>query len=263
MSPRTSPWPTGTPCWTDLAVPDVEIARSFYSAVLGWHIEDSGADDRGYLIATVDDQPAAGIGPLQAESQPIEWLLYFATDDVDITTQEVIQAGGTLMLEPGDVGRHGRMAVGIDPTGASFGLWQAGAHLGSAHVNAPGGLTWEDLRSTEPAKAQEFYTAVFGYAMDAVDMAPGDYRTFSSGADQPPLGGMGGFMGPAGPSHWAVYFGVASTDDTLAAATLAGGEVVAAAFDTPYGRMGSVADPHGAVFQVIEADWSQMPDRSE
>ena len=30
MSIRTSPWPPGVPCWTDLTVPDVPAAVAFY-----------------------------------------------------------------------------------------------------------------------------------------------------------------------------------------------------------------------------------------
>ncbi|MGZ4661248.1 MAG: VOC family protein, partial [Arthrobacter sp.] len=30
----------GEVCWTDLQTRDVEAAKSFYSAVFGWHFED-------------------------------------------------------------------------------------------------------------------------------------------------------------------------------------------------------------------------------
>lgn len=36
MSTRTSPWPAGFPCWTDLMAPDVDAAKEFYGSVLGW-----------------------------------------------------------------------------------------------------------------------------------------------------------------------------------------------------------------------------------
>jgi hypothetical protein len=37
-----------------------------------------------------------------------------------------------------DIPGSGRMAFGFDPTGAAFGLWQAGGHLGFGLVNEPG-----------------------------------------------------------------------------------------------------------------------------
>jgi len=33
MRTRTAPWPTGTPCWIDLAVPEVDAATDIMGAV--------------------------------------------------------------------------------------------------------------------------------------------------------------------------------------------------------------------------------------
>ena len=87
------------------------------------------------------------------------------------------------------------MAIAADPSGAVFGIWQAGQMIGSSLVNEPGGLTWEDLRSTDPAAAQDFYRALFGYRLDPVEMAGPDYGTFALPGEQAPLGGMGPMMG--------------------------------------------------------------------
>ena len=67
-----------------------------------------------------------------------------------------------MLLAPGDVGPLGRMLIAADPTGAVFGVWQAGTHIGAGLVNRPGGLVWEDLRSPEPERARAFYRSVFG-----------------------------------------------------------------------------------------------------
>ena len=262
MSVRTTPWPSGTPCWTDMSVPDVERSRAFYESVLGWRFKDPGPEDGGYAIAYVDDHAVAALGPKQSPDQPHEWVLYLASDDLDATASAITAHGGTLLLEPGDVGAHGRMLVAADPTGASFAAWQAGEHIGAQLVNEPGGLTWEDLRSTDPARAQDFYCEVFGLHTSAVDMAPADYRVLHLRDDEAPLGGIGGFMGPPTHSHWLVYFGVASTDDAVAAAQQGGGSVVEPATDSPFGRLASLADPDGAEFLVIETAGSQQPDRT-
>src|SRR4051794_41834404 len=70
MSTRTDPWPAGTPCWVDLAVPDVEAAVAFYADVVGWTFVDTGPDYGGYPIAQGDGPAAAGIGPGMEEGQP-------------------------------------------------------------------------------------------------------------------------------------------------------------------------------------------------
>ncbi len=253
MTTRTSPWPAGTPCWTDLTVPDVAAAQAFYAAVLGWEFAETGAEFGGYVIAHVRDVPTAGIGP-QQPGVPPAWTLYLASDDADATAAAVAEHGGTVVLEPGDVGPLGRMLLAADPTGAVFGVWQAGSHIGAGLVNEPGGLTWEDLRSTDPDVARPFYSGVFGYHHDPFPHAPPDYQTFAAAAGGPPLGGTGGMMGADGaPSHWLVYFSVADVDAAVAAASERGGSVLAPAFDTPVGRMAGITDAAGASFFVIRA----------
>lgn len=42
MSTRTSPWPSGVPCWADGMATDVRAAGAFYTAVLGWTVPEPG-----------------------------------------------------------------------------------------------------------------------------------------------------------------------------------------------------------------------------
>jgi len=263
MSVRTSPWPPGVPCWADLTVPDVDAVLPFYEAVLGWTFAGGGPEYGGYVIGQVGETPAAGIGP-QQPGAATAWTLYFASDDVEATAKAVTDSGGTLLLPPGDVGPLGRLCVAADPTGAVFGVWQAGQHIGAGHVNAPGGLTWEDLRSPDPATAQAFYTAVFGHVIDAMPEAAPDYGLFHLPHEQVPLGGMGPIFGRDDASaHWLVYFGVADTAGAVEAAQNAGGSVTNPLFESPYGRMAGLADPAGGRFWVVETDGSSQPDRSD
>jgi predicted enzyme related to lactoylglutathione lyase len=262
MSVRTSPWPPGTPCWTDLSVQDVDRSRAFYESVLGWRFADPGPEDGGYSVAYVDGHAVAALGPQQSPDPSHAWLLHLASDDVDATAAAVTAHGGTLLLEPRDVGTSGRLLVAADPTGATFASWQTRDHIGAQLVNEPGGLTWEDLRSTDPARAQDFYCRVFGLQTSTVDLAPEDYRLLHLEGDEAPLGGVGGFIGPPTQSHWVVYFAVASTDDAVAAVERAGGSVVMPAADSPFGRMAALADLDGANFLVIETVGTTQPDRA-
>lgn len=263
MSIRTSPWPAGVPCWADLTVPDVAAARAFYGAVLGWSFADTGEESGGYAIAQARGAAAAGIGP-QQENGPAAWTLYLASDDVDKTAAAITEHGGTLLAPPGDVGSLGRMCIAADPSGAVFGVWQGGTHIGAGICNEPGGLAWEDLRSADPEAAREFYSTVFGYTTAPLPDAGPDYRLFLRPGDAAPLGGMGGMMGsPEGtPSHWQVYFGVADVDAAVAAARAHGGAVAAEPFDTPYGRMAALTDPAGALFWLTRPDPATTLDRS-
>lgn len=264
MTVRSSAWPAGVPCWTDLATPDVEAAQRFYAAVLGWEFEED-EDYGGYVIGQVRGAASAGIGPMMGDQQRPSWTLYLASDDVDATAAAVTAAGGSLRLAPESVGPLGRMLIAADPAGGVFGVWQAGTMIGAALVNEPGGLVWEDLRSRDPDAARAFFGGVFGYDFQTVPMADGDYTTFHSTPDEPPLGGIGGMFGASEgtPSHWLVYFSVADADATVSAAQRHGGNVPTPAFDTPFGRMAGIVDPAGAACWVIQAPPGQpMPDRA-
>jgi uncharacterized protein len=264
MSVRTTPWPAGVPCWADLTVPDVDAATAFYSAVLGWSFTKPDEQFGGYVIGSVGEAAAAGIGPQQSADQPAAWTLYIASDDADATASAVTGAGGHVLLPPGDVGPLGRMFVAADPTGAVFGVWQAGTHIGAGITNEPGGLAWEDLRSTDPDAARAFYAAVFGYDFRPLEPAGPDYTTVHVRGEDAPVGGMGGMMGapPDTPSHWLVYFAVSDVDAAVSAATSSGGTSLTPPFATTYGRMAPLQDPAGAVLWLVQTDFSQMPDRS-
>ncbi|MGH3911907.1 MAG: VOC family protein [Pseudonocardiaceae bacterium] len=259
MPTRTDPWPAGTPCWIDLSVPDLDAAKAFYGAVLGWSFFDSGAEFGHYQICQVDGRAAAAIGPCQSEDQPRVWTIYLASEDADGTAKMISENGGTVLVEPFDIPGNGRMCIALDPQGAAFGVWQAAGQHGAEVYVEPGSLIWTDARLPDPDAGRAFYTSVFGYRYEHLDMegAPSDYTTihFDAARDGEPVGGIGGMMGaPEGtPPHWLAYFLVSDADATVASATTAGGTILAEPFDTPFGRMAGITDPHGAVFFVVEA----------
>jgi predicted enzyme related to lactoylglutathione lyase len=265
VTTRTTPWPAGVPCWTDLSTPDLDAAQAFYGAVLGWDFErPAGAEYGGYVIAQVRGSAAAGLGPIQSPGMPAAWTLYIASDDVERTASAIAEHGGTIVLPPGQVGPMGSLLVGLDPTGAPFGVWQAGEHIGAGIANEPGGLIWEDLRSPDPDRAASFYAGVFGWETQPLPEGGADYRMFSLGGTEVPLGGMGGMGGRDDlPPHWLVYFAVADVAAALAAVEARGGTVLRRDVETPYGRMAAVSDPAGAVFWIIENDGTGSPDRAD
>ena len=254
MPIRDTPWPAGTPCWVDLAVPDLPAATAFYEAVLGWTVTDLGEQYGHYSLAGIDGNDAAGIGPLMEEGQVTAWTLYFATDDIAATAKLVTENGGSLFAEPMEGPGQGHMAVAVDPTGAVIGLWQATDMIGARLHNEPGGLVWEDGRSTDPEASRAFYTAVFGFTYDTFPGAPGGYGTFHQPGGGDPLGGLGGqFDAPEGtPSHWLVYFAVADLDEALQMVRDGDGHVVDGPDDSQFGRMATVEDPWGAGFALIQ-----------
>lgn len=250
MTVRETPWPAGTPCWADLAVPDVPAAGAFYGAVLGWSFVDTGEQFGHYTVAQTGGRAAAAIGPVLQEGQPSAWTVYLASEDADATAKLIDDNGGTVLVEPMDIPGNGRMCVALDATGGAFGVWQADGMLGFEIANEPGSVVWTDARLTDPVVGTAFYAAVFGYAYEPVAGEPADYATFSVGGEV--AGGMGGMLGapPGVPSHWLTYFSVGDVDAAVAAAQAGGGAVVVPAEDSPFGRMTVLTDPFGAVLAL-------------
>jgi predicted enzyme related to lactoylglutathione lyase len=249
MTIRETSWPSGTPCWVDLAVPDVADAAVFYGTVLGWSFVDTGPEFGHYTVCRTFRRDAAAIGPLADPGRPSAWTVYLASDDADATAKLVVENGGTMVVEPSDIGENGRMCVALDPCGGMFGVWQAIETIGIEIANEPGALVWTDARLPDPGVGMEFYAAVFGYTYQLVPGAPDGYSTFSVGGR--PVGGMGGMLGATGaPAHWLAYFSVDSVDATAADAAAVRGVVLQPPQDTPFGRTALLQDRFGATFGV-------------
>ncbi|MGZ4549029.1 MAG: VOC family protein [Blastococcus sp.] len=248
MPTRDTPWADGTPCWVDYGAADLDAARAFYSAVLGWEYTGGEPEYGGYLTATAKGAAAAGLAPQADPSDPPRWTTYFAVDDADATAGRIRDAGGTLVVEPMDVGPMGRMVIALDPQGNPFGLWQSGQHTGVRIFNEPGALVWNEAAVDDPEAARAFYGGVFGFQFNEVPGADG-YTVFTT--DDRPLGGLGGHQ-PGSPKGWTTCFSVASTDDAVAAVEAGGGTVITEPADTPFGRFAVVEDPWHAPFSMMQ-----------
>lgn len=252
MTLRETPWPAGTPCWIDINVPDVAASARYYGDLLGWKARDLGDESGGFVIATKRAAAAAAIGP-SMQPGAVAWTLYFASDDVERTAADIVEAGGTILLESGDAGPAGRLCFATEPSGAMFGVWQAGDHIGAGIMGEPGALAWTDLRSADPDRSRAFFHAVFGYEYQPIAMAGPDYSTFTVPGSDQPSGGIGGMMGNEGvPPHWLIYLGVESVDAAVTTTEANGGTVLAQPFESPYGRMAALTDADGAAFWVVE-----------
>lgn len=249
---RDTPWPAGTPCWVDLGTDDVARATTFYSTLFGWDTQVGPPESGGYVMCEIQGRAVAGIGPKMGPAEvPTAWTTYLASDDVDETTSKVTASGGSVLADPFDVMDVGRMSVAADPAGAVFGIWQARAHTGMQIANVPGAACWNENMSRDFDANKAFYHSVFGYNYDDMSGDGFSYATFKTTGNE--LGGIGdlGSAAPDTPAHWMTYFGVADADEAVEIVTKLGGKVLRPAFDTPYGRMATLADDQGAAFAVM------------
>ncbi|MFJ6215370.1 VOC family protein [Streptomyces sp. NPDC092296] len=247
MPPRDS-YPDGAPCWVDLTTPDLAAAQDFYRPILGWEFQDQGAEFGHYTMCLSGGQPVAALmrPPEGAGELPPLWNVYLATSDLKAVHDRIADAGGSSALGPHEVPGAGWMAFAFDPTGASFGLWQPGAHKGSALVAEPGAMCWHELNTPDGATADAFYRELFPYIQQQIgDGTEFDYTTWKvPGSNDMPV--CGRYRTAVRQPYWSVYFAVPDADAAAAQAQQLGGRLVREPFDSPHGRMAPVVDPAGA-----------------
>lgn len=263
MSERSSYAP-GTPCWVDLATPDLEAAEGFYRELFGWEIPElpNSAEMGGYRRAKLGGRDVAGAMPLMQEGQPPAWSTYVSVDDADAIARAIQENGGTMIAEPMEVASYGRLAMFTDPEGAFFGIWQPLDFAGAELVNEPGTFSWNELETRDPAAAKEFYGRVFGWEFDAEE-GPGGmtYNVAKIGENR--VAGMAdisGRMPDEIPAHWMTYFSVASAEEAIEKIESGGGAVQFGPIDIAVGRFAMATDPAGAAFAIVKlADDIDVP----
>ena len=252
--PEFTEYAPGTPCWVDVTSPELDRTISFYSDLFGWKADqDPRPEAGGYTMFTKEGKQVAAGSPPQQEGTPSHWTTYLASDDVDATAGKIRDAGGTVLMDPFDVFDAGRMTVAQDPTGAVFGIWQAGEHHGAELANEPGSFTWNEVQTPDIGAAEAFYRAVFGYEINEVPMGDGmTYRVLK--VDGKNVAGMYELAGDTAgtPPNWATAFAVTDADATCKLAEGLGGKVLVQPLDiSEVGRYAMLQDPVGAVFQVL------------
>jgi predicted enzyme related to lactoylglutathione lyase len=108
--------------WSELATSDVDGAKTFYGAVLGWGEETHGEGPGAYTEWKLGDRSIGGMmprPPMIPAEVPDHWAAYFSVEDCAATMVRITELGGTVMTGPMDV-EPGTMAVVADPTGAPF-----------------------------------------------------------------------------------------------------------------------------------------------
>jgi uncharacterized protein len=122
----------------------------------------------------------------------------------------------------------------------------------STHVQtAIGKFVWHDNITTDAEAAKSFYTRLFGWELEVMNVGGTDYPMIKSGGRS--HGGFGPAQGGA-PPHWLGHVLVEDVDATAAKARSGGGRVLTEPFDIPeIGRMAVIADPEGASLSAFQA----------
>ncbi|HEX4495804.1 MAG TPA: VOC family protein [Thermoanaerobaculia bacterium] len=229
--------------WFDLASPDLEAAKSFYPAVVGWGTQVFEAPGMAYTMWTAGERPIGGNLEMTAQAaagldRP-HWLAYIGVPAVDATVARAQELGAKAVMPPTDIPSVGRFAVIADPQGA----------LTAPFTPAPGGMSppegpppmgdfsWHELATSDSQAAFAFYSELYGWVkVSEFDMGPdlGIYQLFGRGGA--PLGGM--YTKTAdlpGPPAWLPYARVADINAATEAVRQHGGQIQHGPVEVPTG----------------------------
>jgi len=118
-----------------------------------------------------------------------------------------------------------------------------------------GNWYWHELATTDTDAAKAFYTEMFGWEWQGMDMGEmGMYHVIMHGGE--PHGGVMDIpeepKKQGVPPHWMTYIQVDDVDASTAKAKTHGGNILVEPFDIPnVGRMSVIQDPQGAVFSIM------------
>jgi predicted enzyme related to lactoylglutathione lyase len=252
--PEVTSHAPGAFSWVELATTDQNAAKGFYGKLFGWTFRDEPiGPGEVYMTFQLAGRPVAAAYTLDSKRHPgvpPHWMVYVATADADETARRTVELGGKVETAPFDVMELGRMAVLSDPTGAALSVWQAKTHRGLAVHNEPGSFCWGQLNTNDTARAEAFYTALFGWTAKTGSDATMTYTEWLLGGA--PIGGMMAFPeGAQAPPYWLAYFAVADCDAMAEKAASLGAKTYVPPTDIAgTGRFAVFGDPQGATFAI-------------
>ncbi|MDQ2993818.1 MAG: VOC family protein [Pseudomonadota bacterium] len=240
--------------WHELHTQDRTKAQDFYVPLTGWKLKEfSMGPGEPYTLCQLGGKDHAGIMKSQAPANvPPHWLPYIHVDDVDAAAKKVTELGGKVINPPMDIPDIARFAIVMDPTGGAFAIHQHYTPY-QAEPETPqvGSFCWDELFTSDPEAAANFYSALFGYTQESMDMGPaGTYRILKNG-DKRRAGIMQSPPEMPG-TYWSSYIAVKSVDESTKKARELNAQVMVEPQDIPHvGRFSVVQDPTGAVISFF------------
>src|SRR3569623_1125769 len=169
------PNPVGSYIWYELMTSDVDGAKTFYDAVVGWDIKEGAPEFGGYrMIGRADGGFAGGGLPITDDmashgAKP-RWLGYVYVDDVDRSVASFEAAGGLAWMLATDIPTVGRVALVSDPQAAPIYVMKPSPRTddpdAKSDVFSPdsglGRCGWNELQTSDVDAARQFYGEQFG-----------------------------------------------------------------------------------------------------
>jgi len=233
----------------ELMTSDVDAARAFYTALLGWSWEAVPMDGMTYWLCKAGEHSVGGLMSLMGSPMPA-WSTYLAVPDVDAGVAAFLANGGAQYVAPMDIPGVGRWACVADPQGAVLMLFTGDGSEEPPLPERPpmGTVCWETLNTTDVEAAIAFYTRV-------TPLTRGDFGGMPvlKAADGAAVADVEN-VAPGVPPHWLLHFAVADLAASRARVQQLGGSVMVPEIPIPgVGTIAIVADPQGAAFSLFQS----------
>jgi uncharacterized protein len=267
----------GSFVWYVLMTTDMEVAKAFYTNVLGWGSRDASMPGLPYTVFTAAEAPVSAMMNLPkktTDERPV-WIGYVGVNDVDATVDRVQQLGGTVYVHPQDILNLSRFSVVADPQKATLALfkWLKSAQQQAADSQRPVGLLtrgrvgWHELHAANWEQAWAFYSELFDWkkaGVNAVDT--GSYQLFSAHGQT--IGAMHTKAEMVPVPFWLYYFNVGDIDAAVRRVKAGNGQILRGPIETPDGNwIVQCTDPQGAIFALLGHSgvgyFERVPSRQE
>ncbi len=113
-----------TVLWNELATTDLAQSAAFHRDVFGWTIDEDVVEAGGYVIASVDGRPVAGLFQPVPAPAASAWITYFGVEDIDRVIEQALRLDARVAHDATAVPGIGKTAWLLDPNDAIFGLMQ-------------------------------------------------------------------------------------------------------------------------------------------
>jgi uncharacterized protein len=104
-------------------------AVAFYRKLFDWKVNESATPTGPYFGLDTGEGMAGGLRG--STESPARWVVYVKVDDVRAATDRAVSLGARAVVVAAEVPSAGWYSLCVDPTGATFGLWQPVAQSGS------------------------------------------------------------------------------------------------------------------------------------
>jgi hypothetical protein len=110
--------------WNELVTTDEAAASAFYTRLFQWTAEQFGGGGQTYTLFKKGGRMVGGMMKCPKPGLPAHWLAHVTCEDVDAAVSQTAALGGKILMAPFNVPTVGRIAILLDPQGASLGLFK-------------------------------------------------------------------------------------------------------------------------------------------